>query len=140
MEGIRLRVGPWATLGDACRIVRDDVGDASAPLDDAEDNVALHVLAVAAGEAPVGAGRLLPDGRIDRLAVRKERRRGGVGTAILALLVEEAREQGLAEVTLNVPLGALPFFRQFDDAFETVGDPFVTAGAKHQALRLRLQP
>lgn len=145
MEGIRLRVEPWEAIGDSCRLVRDEVfiGEQGVPPEiehDADDPRCVHVLAITVDGTAVGTGRLLPDGHIGRMAVRKDWRGLGIGGAILALLIEEAREQGHGEVLLNAQITALRFYRDFDSEFEEVGARFIEAGLEHQTLRLKLQP
>ena len=143
MDGIRLRCGAWSDLAPAARLVRDEVfvGEQKVPLDmehDAHDAICLHVVAeTAAGEA-VGTGRLLPDGHIGRLAVRRPWRGTGVGGAMLALLIEEAREAGHAAVVLNAQVAAIGFYQDFE--FEAVGPRFMEAGIEHQAMQLSLRP
>jgi len=56
---------------------------------DEHDAVCIHALAFDGGAA-VGTGRLLPDGHIGRMAVLREFRGRGVGSAILAKLIEAA--------------------------------------------------
>lgn len=143
MEGLRLRTGDWDTLGAAATLVRDEVfvGEQGVPVDlehDGRDPECLHVLAESSAGDPVGTGRLLPDGHIGRLAVRAPWRGGGVGAAMLALLIEEARERGHATVELNAQTSALGFYRAF--GFAEVGDRFMEAGIEHQAMSLSLRP
>lgn len=141
MEGIRLRSGSWEELAAECRAVRDEVfvreqGVPPALEHDALDSDALHVLACLADGVAVATGRLLPDGHIGRMAVRRPWRGRGVGGAMLALLIEEARERALAKVMLNAQLSALGFYRTF--GFKEFGAPFIEAGIEHQAMELRL--
>lgn len=141
MEGVRLRSGTWDELASQCRTVRDEVfvieqGVLPAIEHDALDPVCLHVLAALADGTAVATGRLLPDGHLGRIAVRRNWRGQGVGGATLALLIEEARERGLAKVMLNAQVGALGFYRAF--GFAEVGEPFIEAGIDHQAMELRL--
>ena len=53
---------------------------------DESDSICHHVLVTDADNKPVGTGRISPDGRIGRMAVLKEYRRQGVGSALLAAL------------------------------------------------------
>lgn len=143
MDGLRLRAGDWETLGASATLVRDEVfvGEQGVPVElehDGRDPACLHVLAeTTAGEA-VGTGRLLPDGHIGRLAVRAPWRGSGVGAAMLALLIEEARERGHGKVELNAQTSALGFYRGF--GFSDVGPRFMEAGLEHQAMELSLLP
>ena len=141
MEGIRLRSGTWDELAAQCRAVRDEVfvreqGVPMALEHEALDPDCLHVLASLADGVAVATGRLLPDGHLGRMAVRRPWRRQGVGGAMLALLIEEARERLLTKVMLNAQVSALGFYRAF--GFEEVGAPFVEAGINHQAMELGL--
>lgn len=104
---------------------------ASIEMDD-RDAECVHALAYVEGRA-VGTGRLLPDGHIGRMAVLKERRASGVGGAILACLVEEARRRGMTEVALSAQTHALGFYRKH--GFREVGAIFEEAGIAHQAMR-----
>lgn len=141
MEGIRLISGEWNELGSHCRAVRDEVfvreqGVPVALEHDAHDAECLHVVARTTSGDAVGTGRLLPDGHIGRMAVRQPWRGEGVGGAILALLIEEARERGHAKVVLNAQVSALDFYRSFD--FVELGQCFIEAGIDHQAMELVL--
>jgi predicted GNAT family N-acyltransferase len=99
---------------------------------DGRDAECVHALAYVEGRA-VGTGRLLPDGHIGRMAVLKERRASGVGGAILACLVEEARRRGMTEVALSAQTHALGFYRKH--GFRELGATFEEAGIAHQEMR-----
>jgi predicted GNAT family N-acyltransferase len=96
----------------------------------------LHVLASLTDGTPVGTGRLLPDGHIGRMAVRRDWRGEGVGGAMLGLLIEEARERGHRKVALNAQVTALSFYQSF--GFSEQGERFMEAGLVHQAMELAL--
>jgi predicted GNAT family N-acyltransferase len=102
---------------------------------DDKDAVCVHALAYAQGRA-VGTGRLLPDGHIGRMAVLKENRSLGVGSAILERLVEEARRRGMKEVVLSAQTHALGFYRRH--GFMAAGEVFEEAGIPHQEMRRML--
>lgn len=102
---------------------------------DDNDAASVHAIAYDDGRA-VGTGRLLPDGHIGRMAVLKESRGGGVGGAILACLVNEARRRGMKETVLSAQTHALGFYRQH--GFEVVGAIFEEAGIPHQEMRRAL--
>ena len=79
-----LREVDWTVDRDALRAVRWKVfvEEQRVPEDeewDDYDPVSRHVIAAAADGAPVGTGRLLPDGHVGRMAVLKEWRGRGVG-------------------------------------------------------------
>ncbi len=100
---------------------------------DEEDASATHAWARDATGQTIGTGRLLPaSGRIGRMAVRADWRGRGVGRAILTCLMEAARTQQLATVTLHAQLTALPFYRH--QGFALQGEPFLEAGIQHQTM------
>lgn len=102
---------------------------------DGLDAACVHALAHVDGRA-VGTGRLLPDGHIGRMAVLKESRARGVGGAILAGLVAEARRRGMRKVVLSAQTHALGFYRKH--GFREVGGIFEEAGIPHQEMRFVL--
>ena len=103
---------------------------------DDRDAVSVHALAFVDG-APVGTGRLLPDGHIGRMAVLREARASGVGGAVLERLVEEARRRGFREAVLSAQTHALAFYRKH--GFEAVGEVYEEAGIPHQEMRRTLK-
>ncbi|HXF46123.1 MAG TPA: GNAT family N-acetyltransferase [Burkholderiaceae bacterium] len=100
------------------------------------DPVSVHAIARDRAGRPLGTGRLLPDGHIGRMAVLREARGRGVGAALLAALIEEARRRGHAEVVLSAQLHAVPFYARF--GFAVAGDTFEEAGIAHVTMRRRL--
>ncbi|MER1967018.1 GNAT family N-acetyltransferase [Castellaniella sp. GW247-6E4] len=100
------------------------------------DAQCVHAIAYAADGRPMGTGRLLPDGHIGRMAVRKPWRGQGVGAALLAALVDEARRRGDEEVILAAQLRARPFYARH--GFVEEGPTFMEAGIPHVLMRRRL--
>lgn len=115
------------------------VGEQNVPpgieLDDM-DAKSVHAIAYAPDGKAVGTGRLLPDGRIGRMAVLREWRRLGVGAAILEALLEEARRRGHTEVVLSAQLQAAEFYR--NHGFVAEGKVYQEAGILHQKMRRKL--
>jgi len=115
------------------------VGEQNVPsgieLDDL-DVKCVHAVAYDADGKAIGTGRLLPEGRIGRMAVVKEWRRMGVGAAIIESLMAEAKKRGHAEVLLSGQLQAAEFYRGF--GFVAEGKVYEDAGILHQAMRKKL--
>lgn len=115
------------------------VGEQKVPagieLDDM-DAQSLHAVAFDEAGKVIGTGRLLPGGKIGRMAVVKEWRRRGVGADILEALIGEARRRGIAEVKLSAQLQAAEFYRAHGFAAE--GKVYEEAGILHQEMRRKL--
>ncbi len=103
---------------------------------DAMDPACRHVLAHDADGRPIGTGRLLPDGRIGRMAVLAGWRGKGVGEAMLEQLVNAASAAGLGEVQLHAQLPARDFYARL--GFLPEGSVFEEAGIAHQHMRRTL--
>lgn len=95
-----------------------------------------HVLVTAAGYGPVGAGRIKPDGHIGRMAVLKEYRGQGIGSAMLAALLDFAGQQQCAEVYLHAQVAAITFYEK--QGFTVDGEQFMDAGIPHRRMVKRL--
>ncbi len=109
-------------------------------LDDA-DREAIHVVAIGDGEQVIGTGRLVvsaDQARIGRMAVDRNQRGRGVGTAVLALLEEAARQRQVNVVELHAQQHAVGFYEQC--GYATEGDLFEEAGIAHVRMRRRLSP
>lgn len=99
---------------------------------DGEDEAAIHVLASDREGQPIGTGRLLFHdtlAHIGRMAVVKEWRERGVGSAILMALLAEVKRRGLTNVFLNAQTYAVPFYERF--GFVRKGEEFLDAGIPH---------
>lgn len=141
-EAVRIELGDWAALRSRAEPVRFAVfvEEQRVPAEmelDEFDALSLHALAVDAQGRVLGTGRLLPDGHIGRMAVRREARGAGVGGALLQALIDAARRRGDQVVMLNAQTHALPFYRRF--GFVAEGEEFDDAGIAHRAMRLALR-
>jgi predicted GNAT family N-acyltransferase len=99
---------------------------------DGEDEVSSHVLAVAEGGMPIGTARLLRDGHIGRMAVLKEWRSRGVGSALMRHLLGLARASGHEVVRLHAQIHAAGFYAKHGFAVE--GGAFMEAGIPHVVM------
>jgi len=97
-----------------------------------------HALACDAGGNPIGTARLLPDGRIGRMAVLKEWRRKGVGGALLLAMLDRSRSRGMTHLVLHAQTQAARFYRRF--GFSERGKEFLEAGIPHVEMTLELFP
>ncbi len=85
----------------------------------------------------VGIVRLTPDAQVGRMAVLASWRRCGVGTALLAAVLAEARRQGFRKVRLSAQTHAVPFYAHH--GFKPVGDIFMDAGIPHRAMTITFE-
>lgn len=102
---------------------------------DEHDAASLHALAENDDGEVLGTGRLLPDGHIGRMAVRRPWRGRGVGAAILDALVARALSRGDAEIALSAQVRAIGFYERF--GFVAEGPEFDDAGIPHRRMVLR---
>jgi len=137
---VRIEVLPWNEARALAVPIRFSVfvEEQGVPLEmelDQADADALHAVAFDDGEA-VGTGRLLPDGRIGRMAVLKAWRGRGIGGQILQRLMDRARERGDREVVLAAQVSASAFYRAH--GFTEQGPEYLEAGIRHRDMRRRL--
>jgi predicted GNAT family N-acyltransferase len=135
---LNLRIDAWSVLRDEAWAVRHEVFvlEQNVPLEleqDEMDEVSLHAVVQDGRGQPIGTGRLLPDGHIGRMAVLQAARGSGVGSAILAALMERARERGDHAVLLNAQIQAQGFYARH--GFVAEGAPFMEAGIPHMSMR-----
>ena len=138
-----IRVLDWSDAAALARPVREEVFvlEQRVPLElewDEHDAGCRHAIALAAGGEAIGTARLLPEGRIGRMAVRKAWRGRGVGAALMRALLDEARSAGMTEIALHAQTHAAGFYRRF--GFSATGEPFDEAGIPHVEMRLELPP
>ena len=138
---VRVELMDWAKAQPLAAPLRFAifVGEQNVPpgieLDDLDEK-SLHAVAFDAQGKVLGTGRLLPEGKIGRMAVVKEWRRSGVGAAILEALIAEAGRRGHREVRLSAQLQAAEFYRAH--GFVAEGKVYEEAGILHQAMRRKL--
>ena len=139
MTKYTIRLGDWDTLSRDASAIRFEVfvDEQKVPAEielDEMDAVCLHAVAYDNDGHAIGTGRLLPDGHIGRMAVRKAGRGTGIGGAILQQLMDKARERGDAAVVLNAQTVAAPFYARH--GFVQQGAEFAEAGIAHIEMRL----
>jgi predicted GNAT family N-acyltransferase len=132
---------PWSSHSAQLRSVREIVfiQEQQVPQDlewDGEDESAHHFLAINEAGQAIGCARLLASGQIGRMAVLAEFRGSGIGTRLLEVAVEQAKQMGLRRVYLHAQTHAEPFYRK--GGFLPVGDAFMEAGIPHQSMELEL--
>ena len=135
---IRIILGNWATLQPIAQAIRYEVfvTEQNIPVElewDDMDALCLHAVAHDEQGQAIGTGRLLPDGHIGRMAVKKIARGTGVGGAILQALMGAAQKRGDAAVMLNAQSQVEPFYARY--GFTREGVEFLEAGIPHIHMR-----
>lgn len=141
LQNFHLAPASWSRGSDreALREVRMEVfvveQKVPEPLEwDDLDATSAHVLARDDTGRAIACGRLTPQQKIGRMAVRQDWRGSGVGRAVLRELMGQARRQGLVEVRLDAQVSAVGFYER--EGFEAYGEVFDDAGIAHRAMRL----
>ncbi len=98
---------------------------------DGQDVHATHFLLTRAGVA-LGCGRLLPDGKIGRMAILQEQRGLGLGKLLLEAMVKHAKRHGFTRLYLHAQSYALGFYQSC--GFSQLGTEFTEAGIAHVAM------
>jgi len=103
---------------------------------DSDDLACRHALALDARGQAIGCARLLCDGSIGRVAVLYAWRGRGVGSALLARLMDVARYAGFERVVLNARSDTCDFYSRY--GFTPRGEEFVEVGIRHQRMERAL--
>lgn len=140
-ENLKVHLGPWSELRDLACAIRFEVfvEEQQVPPDeelDEMDEKCLHALAFDQQGVAVATGRLLPDGHIGRMAVRRSEREKGVGAAVLRALTEAAQARGFKEVVLGAQLHARGFYLK--QGFVAFGKVFLDANIEHVMMKKAL--
>ncbi len=138
-QTIDIKVSDWTTLRADAQAIRLEVfvQEQNVPAElemDDMDALCLHAVAYDAAGMALGTGRLLPDGHIGRMAVRKVARGSGIGGALLHALIARARARGDDHVALNAQTHAEPFYT--GHGFSRDGAEFYEAGIAHIRMQL----
>ncbi len=125
----------WATPIRSEVFVEEQGVPPQLELDGADANCT-HVLAFDRDGTAIATARLMPDGRIGRMAVRHFRRGQGVGSALLHALLEQAARQSMTRVYLHAQQQACGFYAR--QGFREDGTEFMEAGIPHRIMVLEL--
>ena len=102
---------------------------------DEHDVTASHWMACI-GTNPIGTARLLDNATIGRMAVLQSYRGQGVGAALLATIITEAKRRRYPQVELGAQEHAIGFYQ--GAGFLPKGPRFMDAGIAHQQMYLTL--
>lgn len=102
---------------------------------DEYDQTSLHGIAWLDGLA-VGCVRLLPDGKVGRLAVLKRYRRCGVARKLMQEVLRKARQLNHRQVVLSAQFDAMGLYKKL--GFVAFGEPHFEVNIAHQWMRLSI--
>ena len=103
---------------------------------DKDDATCIHALVTDIRNTPIATGRIKPDGHIGRMAVLKNYRHSGIGSAVLKELLKCAISQHFKHVYLHAQTTAIPFYEK--QGFKVSSEEFMDAGIPHKTMRLNL--
>lgn len=98
------------------------------------DPQVIHAIAEDREGRAIGTGRLSEDGKIGRIAVLKDWRGMGVGSAIVNTLIERAEATGMTPVYLHGQTRSMEFYEKL--GFVAHGPEFLEAGIPHYKMTL----
>lgn len=135
-EDFCIKMGAWDDLRSLALPLRIEVfvNEQGVPLELEEDEFdwsAMHVVVMREGES-IATGRILSDGRIGRLAVKRRFRGQGLGRQVFEQLLEYAKVTGIRSLHLHARCDAQFFYTPF--GFEAVGEKFMEAGSWHVVM------
>jgi predicted GNAT family N-acyltransferase len=136
-QSFAVRTCTWTDAADALRRIRYDVFVIEQRVPevlewDAADADSIHALAQDAEGTPIGCARLLTDGHIGRVAVVRQWRSRGVGTALMLHLIDKAATRGDHQAIVNAQVTAMPFYERH--GFRASGDVYEEAGIAHRVM------
>ena len=143
---ITIETRPWSEVRDAAYAIRYAVfvkeqGIAAELEIDDYDPIAEHALAYVDGQC-VATARIYLDeqnaskAKIGRMAVLKDFRGQGIGTALLGEAIRAGMMQGASTFELHAQQSAVPFYAKLQ--FKPDGAIFDEVGIPHQRMRLIL--
>lgn len=103
------------------------------------DSQSYHLLLMDEDQA-IGTARIFFDAdhtlHIGRVAVRKVRRSGGCGSAVLTACCEKAKQLGAVRAVLGAQCRAMKFYEK--NGFAAFGDLYDDEGCPHRMMEKRL--
>ena len=139
-DALEIHIVDWHEQRNALQAIRKSVfiDEQHVPKDlewDGRDTECTQFLA-SINSTPVATARLTPEGQIGRMAVLKDFRSKGIGSQLLAAVIEQAKHAGYKQVFLHAQVNVIEFYQQH--GFIAEGDIFIDAGIEHRSMKLAL--
>jgi predicted GNAT family N-acyltransferase len=137
---IKVRIVDYDEFINQIRNIRDDVfcREQGIPQDiefDSFDSAAIHSI-VFDEDIEIGTGRMLSDGHIGRIAVKRQYRGKGIGKMIMQSLIDQAINMQFPEVWLSSQYHAKGFYKKL--GFIETGEIFQEANIDHIKMKKKL--
>lgn len=137
---LKTKIANYDECSERIRNIRDDVfiKEQGVPRSievDGLDPEAIHAI-VFDGDTEIGTGRMLRDGHIGRIAVKKRYRGKGIGKLIMERLIDEAKVMRIPDVWLSSQCHAKGFYEKL--GFVEIGDVYQEASIDHVKMKLKL--
>lgn len=142
MKHFDLKNAQWPQDAEQVHAIRQQVFVVEQGIDPAlewtgDDDQFRSILAFDADQNPIGTGRVkvaAATATIGRMAVLKDWRGAGVGTAILSRLIEIGKADGADEFELSAQVSAITFYEKL--GFIASGDVYLDADIEHRKMTL----
>ena len=143
MKRFFVRVVEWSKEHQSLSAIRHEVFvvEQKVPEElemDGIDGECVQVLAEDVEGNAIGTARLMPEGRIGRVAVLKLWRRCGVGAGLMVKLEEEAVRKGMPKLELHAQVNQIPFYESLGYTVAD-GEEFLDAGIVHRQMKKKLE-
>ena len=138
-DSIKIKTTSWSQSSKEISEVRHKVFvvEQSIPSEiemDGKDSDCIHFLALEQSK-PIGAARLQKYGKIERVSVLREYRTKGIGTAIMKMVIEKARDLDIEKIYLHSQMDSKNFYQQL--GFVQHGKTFFEADKPHIEMILK---
>ncbi len=139
MSDINISEVDWSEQQETLKLIRFEVfvDEQNVPVEEELDDldaIATHFLVTLCDGTPAATGRLLEDGRIGRMAVRKIARGTGAGLKMLNFMIETGKKAGISSFYLHAQTHAIGFYEKA--GFLAHGEEFMDAGIPHVEMTL----
>ena len=142
MKHFDLKNAQWPQDAEPIHAIRQQVFVIEQRIDPAlewtgDDDQFRSILALDADQKPIGTGRIkvaAATATIGRMAVLKDWRGVGVGTAILRRLIEIGKADGADRFELSAQVSAIDFYQKL--GFIASGDVYLDADIEHRKMTL----
>ncbi len=139
-EHITIRTANWPQEQELLRQLRNTVfvQEQNVPVDiewDGYDQEATHFIAFDHNGDAIATARLLPSGKLGRMAVLRNWRDHGIGSQVLRYVLRWSKSN-FEKIHLHAQVQAIPFYQRA--GFQPYGERFYEAGIEHQAMDINL--